>query len=338
MAESSIDQEPPGAIRSCYLPPDKALRLDLSPQDIAAALAEPGGMLWVDVHTDGRPQGELILRDIFGFHPLTIDDCYNTLIDPPKIDDYGHYLFVILHEVTFDPVTETLDTQELNLYIGDNYVVSVHRVRSHAVEEVRRLAEQRSRVIDRGAAFLAHALMDVVADDFHPIVETIDDRVAALEERVLDAPGRTTLEQILLMKRTVQRLKRTILPQRDVLTRFSRGEYPTLIADEALMYFRDVYDHTVRVQDTIDSVRDLADGALNTYLSSVNNKTNEVMKILAIVTVVFLPLTLIASIYGTNFDETFPQYSLDAGFALMIGAMLAVAVALAFYFKWRRWF
>jgi magnesium transporter len=192
-------------------------------------------------------------------------------------------------------------------------------------------------VLHRGAAFLAHALMDVVVDDFHPVVETIDDRVAALEERVLDAPGRTTLEQILHLKRVVQRLKRTILPQRDVLTRFSRGEYPRLIAADALVYFRDVYDHTVRVQDTIDSVRDLAESALSTYLSSVNNKINEVMRTLAVVTVVFLPLTLIAGIYGTNFENV-PEYTWRLGYGGMLLLMLFVAVALLGWFRWRKWF
>jgi|CXWL01.1.fsa_nt_gi magnesium transporter len=337
----TIPQPPPaphGDVTSCFQAPDARLRENLSPDEMHRLVAGGQGLLWVDIHADGRDAGEPILRDVFGFHPLTIDDCYNTLIDPPKVDDYGDYLFIIVHEIRFDADESRLETQELNLYVGPNYVVSVHRSPSQAATEVRRRAQQATPVLQRGAAFLAHALLDVVVDDFHPVVEEIDEEVAELEERVLDKPGRETLERILRLKRVTQRLRRSISPQRDVVNRFARGEYPHLVSDEALMYFRDVYDHTVRVHETIDSVRDLADSALNTYLSSVNNKINEVMKILAIVTVVFLPLTLIASIYGTNFGETFPSYGWGPGFAGMIATMVAIAFALALYFKWRRWY
>ena len=154
---------------------------------------------------DGRESGERILRDVFGFHQLTIDDCYNTLIDPPKVDDYGDYLFVIVHNVTYDRATEELFTNELDLYIGPNYVVSVHRAPVRAVEDVRRRVEKDAPMLDRGAAFLAHALIDVVVDDFHPVVEAIDEQVDYLEERVLDLPQRQTLQEILRLKRNALR-------------------------------------------------------------------------------------------------------------------------------------
>jgi magnesium transporter len=302
-----------------------------------AALRDPDGLLWVDIAADDRADGECILRDIFDFHPLTIDDCYNTLIDPPKVDDYGRYLFVIVHNVWYDERTQRLATNELNLYIGANFVVTVHRSPIHAVEEIRRHAELHSLVMERGAAFLAHALIDVVVDDFHPVVERIDEQVASVEERVIENPERQTLEEVLRLKRVSQRLKRSILPQRDVMNRFSRGEYPNLIQPEAIMYFRDIYDHTVRVEETIESVRDLADSALNTYLSSVNNRINEVMKTLAITSVILLPLTLIAGIYGTNFENV-PEYGLRYGYPGMLAAMGLTVVVLLLWFKWRRWF
>ena len=326
-----------GRISSCYRNSGGEVEFDLSPQALAAAHADRGGLVWVDIHADGRDDGEPLLRDVFGFHSLTIDDCYNTLIDPPKIDDYGAYLFVIIHNVLYDDGTKRLTTNELNLYLGANYVVSVHRSPVRAVDEVRRRAESRSLVLDRGPAFLAHALFDVVVDDFHPVVERIDEQIAVIEELVLVRPERETLEEVLLLKRNAQRLKRSILPQRDVANRFSRGEYPALIKPDAIMYFRDVYDHTVRVEEMIESVRDLADGALNTYLSSVNNRINEVMKTLAIVTVIFLPLTLLAGIYGTNFENV-PEYGVRLGYYGMLVAMVLVAAGLLGWFRWRRWF
>ncbi len=325
-------------LRSYCYDPAGALHTDLTDEAIRAALAEPHALLWLDVSADGPNDGERLLRDIFDFHPLTIDDCYNTLIDPPKVDDYGSYLFVIVHDVHYDARAHALSTSELNLYIGANYVVSVHRAPVHAVDDVCRRADAHSLVLQRGAAFLAHALIDVVVDDFHPVVERLDEEVAELEEEVLDNPRRETLEAVLLLKRNAQRLKRSILPQRDVMNRFSRNEYPNLVKPHAIMYFRDIYDHTVRVEEMIDTIRDLGDSALSTYLSSVNNRINEVMKARAIVTVVFLPLTLIASIYGTNFDSTFPEYDWAPGFAGMIASMVLTMAALFGYFRWRRWF
>jgi magnesium transporter len=324
-------------ITSYFHAPDGSLRGGLTAAETTDALLQPGGLLWVNIEVNERAEAEPLLRDVFRFHPLSIDDCFNTLIDPPKIDDFGEYLFVITHDVTYDAVTKALRTAELDMYIGENYVVSVHRLPIAAVEEMRRRIEASGPLFSHGADFLAHALFDIVVDGFHPVVEALDDEVADIEERVIDQPERALLEEVLRLKRTSQRLRRSILPQRDVAIRFSRGEFPRLIKGDALMYFRDVYDHTVRVGEMIDSVRDLADSALNTYLSSVNNRINEVMKTLAIVTVVFLPLTLIAGIYGTNFENV-PEYGTRFGYAGMLSAMVVLAAALIGWFRFRRWF
>ena len=323
-------------ITSCYRAPDRNLRFDLTRDSIVAALAEPEGLLWVDIAADVRDESEPLLLDVFKFHHLTVDDCFNTLIDPPKIDDYGAYLFVIVHDVTYDATEHHLNTAELDMYIGANYVVTVHRSPVDAVSVVRRRVEGNGLLINHGADCLAHALFDVVVDQFHPVVEQIDDQVSALQERVIDRPERDTLQDVLALKHVVQRLKRSILPQRDVANRLSRGEYDRLIRRESLMYYRDVYDHTVRVEDMVDSLRDLADSSMNTYLSSVNNRLNEVMKTLAIVTVVLLPLTVITGVYGTNF-ERLPELTWRYGYPGMLAVMLLVAVALVAWFRWRRW-
>jgi magnesium transporter len=325
-------------IQSCYRGPDGTLRLDLTNDEIRAAVHEPRGLLWVDIFADGgRREGEQILAGIFDFHPLTIDDCYNTLIDPPKVDDYGRYLFMIIHNVRYEADRQRLLTAELDLYVGPNYVVTLHKTPLHSVAEIRRRAENHSLVMDHGPPFLAHAVFDVVVDEFHPVVEALDDEVSAVQELVLEHPDREVLQAVLQLKRNGQRLKRSILPQRDVANRFARGQYGSLIDGESLFYFRDIYDHTVRIEEMIDSVRDLSDSALNTYLSSVNNRTNEVMKTLTIVAVIFLPLTLVASVYGTNFEETFPDYGWDAGFYGMVATFIIIVIALVAWFRFRRW-
>jgi magnesium transporter len=242
-------------ITSCFRHADSDVRLDLPLDELRDALLHPGGLLWVDVSGDDRAEGERVLRDVFDFHHLTVDDCYNDLLDPPKVDDYGRYLFVIVRAIRYDAPSLELTTEELDLYIGANYVVSFHKTPIGAVDEVRRRAESRALVLDHGPAFLAHALLDVVVDEFHPVVEALDDQVSDLEERVLDAPERALLQQALQLKRNAQRMRRTIFPQRDVANRFARGEY-RLVTGDALMYFRDIYDHTVRVEEMIEGVRD----------------------------------------------------------------------------------
>jgi magnesium transporter len=324
-------------ITSWYRTGSGELRRDLSPDALRKALADDQGVVWIDISTTDRSEGEPLLDGVFGFHPLTIDDCYNDLIDPPKIDDYGRYLFVIVHDVGYDAHREQLTTQELDLYIGPNYVISFHKQPVSAADEVRRRAENHDRVMGRGAALLAHALIDVVVDHFQPVAEAIDDQVQAVQEQVIERPEREILQHVLRLKRNSQRLKRTILPQRDVANRLSRGDY-RLVPDDTLIYFRDIYDHTVRVEEMIDTVRDLAESALSTYLSSVNNRVSEIMKTLAIVTVLFLPMTLITGVYGTNFEETLPDYGWDYGFAMMFVGMLAVVVFIIMWIRARRWF
>lgn len=312
------------------------MRSGLGPEDARRALADAASLLWVDIEEAERGEGEGWLRDVFGFHPLTIDDCYNDLIDPPKIDDHGDYLFVIIHTVDYDAQAEELSARELDMYIGRNYVVSFHKRPVKAVTELQRRTRANSLDIEHGADFLAHSLFDIAVDDFHPIVEQLDERVGAIQEQVIDRPDKRLLEQTLQLRHHAQRLRRTVLPQRDVAARFARGEYPHIIGAQALFYYRDIYDHTVRVEEMIEAVREMADGTLNTYLGALNNRTNEVMKTLAIAAVVFLPLTLIAGIYGTNFDNV-PEYGWRFAYASMWIAMLVIAAVLIAWFRWRHW-
>lgn len=313
-----------------------ALRTGLSREATQQALADTESLLWVDIEEAERGEGEHWLRDVFNFHPLTIDDCYNNLIDPPKIDDHGDYLFVIIHVVDLDAETDDLAACELDMYVGRNFVVSFHKRPVNAVTQLRRRTSANSVDIEHGADFLAHSLFDIAVDDFHPIVEQLDDRIGAIQEQVIDRPDKQLLEQTLAIRHQAQRLRRSVLPQRDVAARFARGEYPDIIGAGALFYYRDIYDHTVRVEEMIEAVRELADGTLNIYLGALNNRTNEVMKALAIVAVVFLPLTLIAGIYGTNFDNV-PEYDWRFGYLGMWIVMIVVAGALIAWFRWRRW-
>jgi magnesium transporter len=192
-------------------------------------------------------------------------------------------------------------------------------------------------MLSRGADFLAHTILDSLVDLLLPAVEEMDETLDALESLILAEPDKQHLSQVLLLKRNTLRLRRTILPLRDVVNRLSRGEFE-LIHREALIFFRDIYDHIVRVEEMLEGLRDLADSALSSYLSAVNNRMNEVMKALSVVAVIFLPLTLIASIYGTNLDYSVFGLRFEHGFLVMLALMAVVALGLMTYFRYRGWF
>ena len=323
-------------IASFYHSPDGPIDSSLSHEAMRAVLERGDGVLWVDVDSATREEASL-LSEVFGFHHLAIDDCFNSHIDPAKIDDYGGYIFVIAQAIDYESSSEHLAVTELDLFLGPNYVVSFHQGPLPFVEELRRRCQSDGPEFARGADFLAHALIDRLVDDYQPAVEELDDTLSRVEELVLSRSDTSILQEILVLKRNVQRLRRTIIPQRDVVNRIARGEFEAVVRPETHIYFRDVYDHIVRVEQLVESVRDLADGVLNTYLSAQNNRMNEVMKTLSVVATVLLPLTFIASIYGMNFEHM-PELTWGWGYYLALAGMAAVAAGMVLFFRYRRWF
>jgi magnesium transporter len=321
-------------IRSLLLT-DSGLRRDPPATEVEAAVHGQTGVLWVDI-TAADSEERAWLADAFRFHQLAIDDCFNGRIDTPKIDDYRDYLFIVAQSVSYHQRGERLELTEIDMFLGPNYVVTVHR-ESAPVNELFHRACDGVQILERGADFLAHSVLDSLVDLLLPAVEEMDEALDDVERRILEEPDKRHLPEVLLLKRNALRLRRSMLPERDMVNRLSRGEFPALVRPEALIFFRDVYDHVVRVEEMLEGLRDMADSALNSYLSSVNNRMNEVMKTLSIVAAIFLPLTLIASVYGTNLDLS-PGVEFRYGFQLMLASMVLVALGLIGYFKYRRWF
>lgn len=295
------------------------------------------GVLWVDLapEDDALP----VLQDAFHFHPLAIEDATNNRTETPKVDDYTDYLFIVAQSVVYGGgADDRLDITEVDLFLGRNYVVTIRKRHVLAVDELFKRACDNHHMLMRGADFLAHTILDSLVDLILPAVEDMDEHIDALEQRILDKPDKKLLPEVLLLKRNTLRLRRSILPQRDMVNRLSRGEFGGLISSEALIFYRDVYDHIVRVEEMLEGLRDLADSALSSYLSATNNRMNEVMKAMSVVAVIFLPLTLIASIYGTNLDlSPFGLHS-DQGFLIMLGSMFLVSGVNIYLFKRRGWF
>lgn len=304
---------------------------------VERALADEGGLLWLDLHLIPDAEGHM-LDTVFNFHPLTIEDSITARVDPAKIDDYGEYIFIVVQALRRYERGEELKSSEVDFYLGPNYVVSIHLDEVPAIDQFHTLCQRDERLTSRGPDWLLHGLLDALVDEYLPIVDAVDDEIDELEERLLERRDTNVLKQILQVKRNTLRLRRATTPHREIMNRLSRGEFSSLITPEASVYYRDVYDHLIRVEYLVESLRDLADGALQVYLSVVSNRLNEVMKVLTAAATIFLPLTLISGIYGMNFEENqLPSFAAPWGFAVIVGTMITLAVTMLAYFRWRDW-
>jgi magnesium transporter len=326
-----------GTVTALYRKPDGGLVEMSADGAFREPLAEPRGLLWVDILVKSEDDGKL-LADVFSFHPLTIEDSISQHVDPAKVDDHGNYIFVVVQALTEYHPERELEAVEVDFYLGPNYVVSCHREAVPAIDAFRERCMKDERLFERGADWLLHGLLDAMIDEYLPIVDAVDDAIDFLEEQVLRRPQTQMLQQIMLVKRNSLRLRRATTPLRDIMNRLARGEFPHLVSAEAALYFRDIYDHLVRIEYLVEALRDLADGALQTYLSVVSNRLNEVMKIL---TVAFVPLTigtLMSGIYGMNLTEGFwPPADSNWGFGAVVATIVVAAILVIAYFRSRRW-
>ena len=322
-------------LKSYYLGPDEVTHKDLSEAEIKDAFESKSGLLWVDITETTEEDGNFLER-AFGFHHLAVEDCVSPLIHSPKIDDFGDYLFIVVHGINHMVETDIVETAELAIFLGHNFVVSNHNFPLYSVEGVKRMVEDDGRPMKRGPDFLVHALMDTLVDNVLPTIDKMSDIAEEIEEEVIRSPQQTTLEAILKLKRSILRIHRVMAPQREVLNRLSRREFQ-IIKDEAQIFYRDIYDHIVRIEDLNQSLHDRADNALATHLSSVANRQNETMRVLSIVATIFLPLTLVAGIYGMNF-EYMPELKWQWGYFAVLGFMGMVIGIVMWRFWAGQWF
>jgi magnesium transporter len=321
-------------ISAYYLAKDGTLQRDLSEEQIKAAFTSGEGLLWVDITETTGEDGKFLER-VFKFHQLAIEDCVSPLIHPPKIDDFDDYLFITAHGINHAAESDIVETAELALFLGRNFVVSNHNTPLYSAEAIRQMVDTDGRPMRRGADFLAHALVDTMIDNVLPTIDKMNEVAQDIEEEIIRNPQSPTLEAILKLKRSTLRIHRVMAPQREVLNRLSRGEFP-IIRNEAQIYYRDIYDHLVRIEDLNQTIRDGADNALATYLSSVANRQNETMKVLSIVAAIFLPLTLVAGIYGMNF-EYMPELKWEWAYFAVLGFMAIVIISVIWWFWARNW-
>lgn len=291
-------------IRTLYRDPAGRCRCELPVEELPRALREPEGLLWVDFQGEPPEVCEPILHETFGFHPLAVDDALQES-HVPKIDDWGEYLYIVLHAVEFDPAdgpAARLRTLELDLFLGRNFLVTHHDDPIPAVDRVWASWQRNERPLRKGADHLAYRLADELVADYMPTVEALEVAIDEIEDRVFGNPEPRVVERIFALKRVLLHLRRIAIPQREVLNRLARGDFAVIDAD-CRPFFRDVYDHLVRLNDINESLRDLLSGAMDIYLSVINNRMNEVMKTLTIIATLFMPLSFIAGFFGMNFFQ-----------------------------------
>ena len=295
------------------------------------------GFLWVSLEAATEEEILLILRDTFKFHPLTIEDCQSVGYQVAKLDDFISYVFIIVHAIKSTQDFHKLDTLELNLYVGANYLVTCTTdSQMPPVEKTWQRVEKDFRLSNFGPDFLCHAVLDILVDEYMPLIDQMEDEIEWLEESVLEKPSPATLARLLDLKHSIMSLRRLIAPQREMINRLTRDEF-TQIDPQSRYYFRDIYDHLVRIQDLADTIRDIVSGTMEIYLNSTNLRLNEVMKVLTIISTIFLPLSFIAGVFGMNF-KNIPTAMHPLGFYMTVFVMLVIGIGMLWYFKWRKWF
>jgi magnesium transporter len=284
---------------------------------------------WFDIV--GPHDGLSQLAERFRLHPLAVEDCYSTNIHIPKIDDFGDHLFIVIQVLTEEA---SRPVEELDAFVGEKFVITYADRTIAEVDGVHQ-ALKKGVAVRPGTDGIFHAVFDRSTDSLLPRVSSYGDRLDTLQEAVVQEPGARSHTAILEMRAEAGRLRRILIPQGDVAMRLSRGEFP-VIREPNRIYFRDIYDHVVRVDLALEAVREDAEVALSTHLSALNNRMNEVMKVLAVVSAIALPAVVITGIFGTNFDNV-PGLHSNWGFTIMMASMLGIGGGLAWFFHRRGW-
>jgi magnesium transporter len=296
---------------------------------------DSGVNLWVDL-AGPTPDELTILTDDFHFHPLAVEDAV-AQVHQPKVEAYNGYLYLILHGIDYRKSQTAFATHDTDFFLGPNYLVTIHDGQMRSVAAVREVCERSEHVLAEGPAALMHRVVDRMVDNYRPEVEELEEWLDELETQVFERPHANIVREILAVKRDIIGLRHIALPQRDAVGRLARREFP-IITDEIAMRFRDVYDKLVRIADEALIFQDRVTSILDAHLSNVSYRLNAVMKVLTVITVIFMPLTLVAGIYGMNMklplvatqDDPRPFWWIIGGMVVAVGVMLA-------YFRKRDW-
>jgi len=271
----------------------------------------------------------------YNIHPLTLEDIVNTT-QRPKIDEYENYLFIVVKMLYYDK-DERVISEQVSFVLGQNYVLSFQEAEGDVFDSVRdRIRTKKGRIRNLGSDYLLYALVDSVVDHYYEIIETMGNKIEELEDHLFSGnPKEEITTQIQSLKREVLKVRRAIFPLREIINRVEKIEHK-LIQKKTIHFFRDIYDHIIQVSENIDIYREMIWGLMDMYMTTISNKMNEVMKVLTIISTIFIPLTFIAGVYGMNFDNI-PELHYKYSYFILWGIMIVLFIGMLFYFKRKKW-
>jgi magnesium transporter len=348
LAHKKIQNDVPGTLTYTGSKEQKHVTVDLidySPSihknvtvdDVSQAFNKkhPEEISWININGLSDIDQIERLREHYKLHPLILEDIVDTS-QRPKIDEYPDYLFVVFKMLYYNDEGVFMN-EHISLVLGENYLITFQEADGDVFDSLRqRIANAKGRVRNAGADYLMFAIMDAVVDHYFTLIETMSDRIEALEDILFSNTAEQDITQdIQELKREVLRLRKAVFPFREVVNRLEKID-SQLIDERTITYIRDLYDHVTQVTDSIDIYREMTWGLMDMYMTTISNKMNEVMKVLTIMASIFIPLTFMAGIYGMNFDHI-PELHLRYGYYYLWAAMIAVFLGLLYYFKRKKW-
>jgi len=337
------DAQPPIIVLIDYNEANATHQIVSTPEECIPYL-DSESVSWVDVQGLGSEDILQRLGQVFNLHPLVLEDIVNVPQRPKIEDDYENYL-VIISRMVIPKQSGGFHSEQVSLILGKHYLLTVQEEPEHdCFEQVRlRIRYNKGSIRKLGADYLAYTLLDSIIDGFFPVLEAYGEQIEDLEDEVISKPTRQTLSKIYRVRRELLNLRRAIWPQRDAIAMLIRDDNDSLISDRVQVYLRDCYDHAVQILDMVETYRELTSGLMDVYLSAVSNKMNEIMKLLTVVSSIFIPLTFIAGVYGMNFNTdkspwNMPELNWYWGYPLCLAAMVATAAGLIYFFWRRGWF
>ena len=308
--------------------------VDCHPREVSQLLAD-GGAMWVDIDSTVRSQHAL-LEKVFRFHPLAIEDTLNPN-SRVKLEEYEGFLFIIVRGVALATSTDDpydLETKDLYCFLGKNFLVTVHAGPMPSVDRVASAIRRSPDLLDRGIERVLHAVLDDTIDRFFPILAQIDEFIDSLEERVFIKFDEEALRDLFLVKRLVLSLRRYLQPSREVMNVLTNRPSGLLTADVQI-YFRDIYDHVLRINDALDTYRELLSSTMDAYLTQVSNRLGTTTKALSVVATISLPFVVVSGMWGMNFDRV-PFSKVPFGFEMLVLSQLTLGFALLGFLRWRK--
>ncbi len=327
-------EAPPPAIHVITYSTAQVREIDVADPDELQEAFDESNVTWVDIQGFGDRALMQKVGEVFDLHPLLLEDVVN-VPQRPKSEGYGDQLLVIVRMVHIDE-RGVLQMEQLSVVIGKSYVLTFQERPGDVLDPVRkRIREGTGRLFKHGSDYLAYALIDTIVDAYYPVLEAIGDQLESLEEEVIVNPTPALLSRLNRLKNRLVNLRRGIWPQREAVNSMVRGDYAR-ITEEVRIYLRDTHDHCVQTSEVTEMYREMVTGLMNTYLSSIANRTNEVMKVLTIVATIFIPLTFLAGIYGMNFDHM-PELHVWWFYPIIWVTMLLVAGGMLGFFWQKGW-